>query len=208
MGGEVCGKQKAGTGYTLTIKGKNTISSRTSRSARCGSAPASRTCSGSSGGPNLGEQSKTVPASAKNPNIRLMTLKRVTATTPQDEFPVVSEPREGTKGKGPKVHWGKWLECEPDVGAGVLGRRVLLRPRSGEGAQGARRADRDQLGRDAVRGVHEPRSPRRRAEPEVPTRIAPAKRPSKFEMDKKPVAAEHADRALQRDDSPAASSSR
>ena len=64
---------------------------------------------------NLGEQSKTVPASAKNPNIRLMTLKRVTATTPQYDFPVVSEPREGTKGKGPMVHWGKWLECEPDA---------------------------------------------------------------------------------------------
>ena len=88
--------------------------------------------------PNLGEQSKTVPAAAKNPNIRLITLQRHTATTPQYDFPVVTEPREGTKGDGPKVHYGKWLECEPAVGAGVLGRRVLLRPRPGEGTQGAR----------------------------------------------------------------------
>jgi sialate O-acetylesterase len=62
---------------------------------------------------NMGEQSKTVPANSKNPNIRLMTLQRVTAATPQDTFPVVTTNREGTNGaNAPKVHYGKWLECE------------------------------------------------------------------------------------------------
>jgi sialate O-acetylesterase len=64
---------------------------------------------------NLGEQSKTVPAASKNPNIRLFTMLRHTATTPQDEFPVVTQAREGTKGPdAPKVHWGTWLPCEPE----------------------------------------------------------------------------------------------
>jgi sialate O-acetylesterase len=104
---------KAGTGYTLTVKGKNTIIFTNVAVGEVW------ICSGQSNmqwefwRSNLGEQSKTVPASSKNPNIRLLTLKRVTATTPQDEFPVVSEAREGTKGEGPMVHYGKWLECEP-----------------------------------------------------------------------------------------------
>jgi sialate O-acetylesterase len=107
------GKYKAGTGYTLTVKGKNTV---TFKNVAVGEV---WICSGQSNmqwefwRSNLGEQSKSVPAASKNPNIRLLTLKRVTATTPQDEFPVVSEPREGTKGDGPKVHFGRWLECEP-----------------------------------------------------------------------------------------------
>jgi sialate O-acetylesterase len=104
--------QKAGTGFTLTIKGKNTVELKNVAVGEVW------VCSGQSNmqwefwRPNLGEQSKTVPAQAKNPNIRLMTLKRVTATTPQDEFPVVTEPRNGAKG-GPDVHYGKWLECDP-----------------------------------------------------------------------------------------------
>jgi sialate O-acetylesterase len=106
-------KQKAGTGWTLKIKGNNTV---TFKNVAVGEV---WICSGQSNmqwefwRSNLGEQSKSVPAASKNPNIRLMTLKRVTATTPQDEFPVVSEPREGTKGDGPMVHYGRWLKCEP-----------------------------------------------------------------------------------------------
>lgn len=107
------GKLKAGTGYTLAIKGKNAL---TFKNVAVGEV---WVCSGQSNmqwefwRPNLGEQGKTVPAGAKNPNIRLMTLQRVTAATPQDTFPVVTVNREGTKGPdAPKVHYGKWLECE------------------------------------------------------------------------------------------------
>jgi sialate O-acetylesterase len=106
-------KQEAGTGYTLKIEGKNTV---TLKNVAVGEV---WVCSGQSNmqwefwRPNLGEQGKTVPANSKNANIRLMTLQRVTATTPQDEFPVVTVNREGTKGDdAPKVHYGKWLECE------------------------------------------------------------------------------------------------
>jgi sialate O-acetylesterase len=108
---------QAATGLTLTIKveGKNTVEFKNVAVGEVW------ICSGQSNmqwefwRPNLGEQGKTVPAASKNPNIRLMTLKRVTATTPQEEFPVVSEPREGTKGMGPKVNYGRWLECEPEA---------------------------------------------------------------------------------------------
>ena len=108
-------KKEAGTGYTLAVEGKNTVEFKNVAVGEVW------ICSGQSNMQwefwrnNLGEQSKTVPASAMTPNIRLMTLKRVTATTPQYDFPVVSEPREGTKGKGPMVHWGKWLECARDA---------------------------------------------------------------------------------------------
>ena len=106
-------KQKAGTGYTLKVSGKNAIEFKNVAVGEVW------ICSGQSNMQwefwrgNLGEQSKTVPAASKNPNIRLMTLMRVTATTPQDEFPVVTLPREGTKGPdAPKVQYGKWLECD------------------------------------------------------------------------------------------------
>lgn len=104
--------QKAGTGYTLTVKGGNTVEFKNVAVGEVW------ICCGQSNMQwefwrnNLGEQSKTVPAASKNANIRLMTLQRVTATTPQDEFPVVTVPREGNKPEGPKVHYGKWLECE------------------------------------------------------------------------------------------------
>jgi sialate O-acetylesterase len=107
-------KQAAGTGYQLGVKGKNTV---TFSNVAVGEV---WVCSGQSNMQwefwrnNLGEQSKTVPAAAKNDNIRLMTLQRVTATTPRDEFPVVTVNREGTKGPdAPKVHYGKWLPCDP-----------------------------------------------------------------------------------------------
>jgi sialate O-acetylesterase len=105
--------QKAGTGYALKITGKNEV---TFKNVAVGEV---WVCSGQSNMQwefwrnNMGEQSKTVPANSKNPNIRLMTLQRVTATTPQYDFPVVTVNREGTKGDdAPKVHYGKWLECD------------------------------------------------------------------------------------------------
>jgi sialate O-acetylesterase len=106
--------QKAGTGYSIRLKNKN--STVEFKNVAVGEV---WICSGQSNmqwefwRPNLGEQGKTVPAAAKNPNIRLMTLQRNTAATPQDEFPVVTVARDGTKGEGPKVHYGRWLECEP-----------------------------------------------------------------------------------------------
>jgi sialate O-acetylesterase len=105
-------KQPAGTGYMLAVRGKNAV---TFKNVAVGEV---WVCSGQSNMQwefwrnNLGEQGKAVPAKSKNPNIRLITLQRVTATTPQDEFPVVTAPREGTKGQGPKVQYGKWLECD------------------------------------------------------------------------------------------------
>jgi sialate O-acetylesterase len=106
------GAPKAGTGYSITVAGTNKIEFKNVAVGEVW------VCSGQSNmqwefwRPNLGEQGKTVPAGAKNPNIRLMTLQRVTAATPQDTFPVVTTNREGTGGKGPNVHFGKWLECE------------------------------------------------------------------------------------------------
>jgi sialate O-acetylesterase len=103
--------QKAGTGYSIRLKNKNnTVEFKNVAVGEVW------ICSGQSNmqwefwRPNLGEQGKTVPAAAKNPNLRLFTMLRHTATTPQDEFPVRSEPR----GKdGAVAHYGKWLECEP-----------------------------------------------------------------------------------------------
>lgn len=105
---------KAGTGYALIVEGKNKVAFKNVAVGEVW------ICSGQSNMQwefwrgNLGEQSKTVPAAAKNSNIRLITLQRNTAATPQYDFPVVTTNREGTKGDdAPKMHWGKWLECEP-----------------------------------------------------------------------------------------------
>jgi len=105
------GKKEAGTGYTLKIKGKNnTVEFKNVAVGEVW------VCSGQS---NMqwefwrltrDDQGKKVSAAAKNPNIRLFTMLRHTATTPQEEFSVRSEPR----GKdGAVAHYGKWLECEP-----------------------------------------------------------------------------------------------
>ena len=105
-------KQSAGTGFTLTVEGKNKVAFKNVAVGEVW------ICSGQSNmqwefwRTNLGEQSKTVPASANNPNLRLMTLARRTATTPQYDFPVVTEPR----GKdGAKAVYGTWLECKPEA---------------------------------------------------------------------------------------------
>ncbi|HEY3788025.1 MAG TPA: sialate O-acetylesterase, partial [Urbifossiella sp.] len=108
--------RKAGTGYTLAIKGKNAIEFKNVAVGEVW------ICSGQSNmqwefwRQNLGDQGKKVAAMAKNPNLRLITLKRRPAAFPQDEFPVVTEPREGTKGVDtPKVNWGKWETDSPEA---------------------------------------------------------------------------------------------
>jgi sialate O-acetylesterase len=105
--------RKAGTGYTLSVNGNNkTVAFKNVAVGEVW------VCSGQSNmqwelwRPNLGEQGKTVPAGAKNPNLRLFTMLRHTAATPQYDFPVVTKPREGTK-DGPPATFGRWLECEP-----------------------------------------------------------------------------------------------
>ena len=95
MEGRQLPKQQAGTGYTLDDQGRRTrSSSRTSRSARCGSAPASRTWSGRS---NAGETPDKVQEAAKNPNLRLFTVRSGTAPHPID--------RPGRTSK----HFTKWM---------------------------------------------------------------------------------------------------
>ncbi|MCI0703150.1 MAG: sialate O-acetylesterase [Planctomycetia bacterium] len=106
------GKHEAGTGYSLKISGKNTVEFKNVAVGEVW------ICSGQS---NMQwelwrltkeDQGKKVSAEAKNPNIRLMTLPRRPAATPQYDFQVVTQQR----GKGgPKVTFGKWQECEPDT---------------------------------------------------------------------------------------------
>ncbi len=109
--------REAGTGFTLAVaSGKDRTEFKNVAVGEVW------ICSGQSNmqwefwRPNLGEQSKTVPAEANNPNLRLITLQRNTAATPQYDFPVVTVPRERTMGPdAPKVHYGQWLECKPEA---------------------------------------------------------------------------------------------
>ncbi len=105
--------QKAGTGYTLKIKGKN--NSHTFKNVAVGEV---WICSGQS---NMqwelwrltqNDQGKTVAAKANHPNIRLLTIPRRFALTPQEDFPVITT----TRGKdGPKVVFGQWQVCSPET---------------------------------------------------------------------------------------------
>ncbi|MFO0824403.1 MAG: sialate O-acetylesterase [Gemmataceae bacterium] len=104
------GKQKAGTGYTLTVKGKNTVEFKDVAVGEVW------ICSGQSNMQwefwrlNKDDQGKKVSASAKNPNLRLITLQRRPSAVPEYDFPVTTVPR----GKdGTKANFGKWEECEP-----------------------------------------------------------------------------------------------
>lgn len=96
---------KAGTGYTLTVKGKG--GEVTLKNVAVGDV---WLCSGQS---NMEwklrqlpkeDQGKKVAAAAANPNIRLFTVPNRTAATPQSDFPA------NTKGKE-----GVWLECTPET---------------------------------------------------------------------------------------------
>ena len=91
--------QKAGTGYTLTIKGKsNTVEFKNVAVGEVW------VCSGQSNmewSVNASFDPEKVKAAAKNPKLRLFTVNKRTATTPltdQDDL----------------KHFSKWAECAPD----------------------------------------------------------------------------------------------
>ncbi len=96
------GKQKAGTGYTLTIKGKNTIELKNVAVGEVW------VCSGQSNmewSVNAGETPDEVKKGAKNPNLRLFTVQKRTAAAPitdQDDL----------------KHFTKWVESGPDTVGG------------------------------------------------------------------------------------------
>jgi sialate O-acetylesterase len=96
---------KAGTGYTLGVKGKG--GEVELKNVAVGDV---WLCSGQS---NMewklrmlpkDDQGKKVAAKAANPNIRLYTVPNRTAATPQTDFPVSAKGKEGA-----------WLECTPET---------------------------------------------------------------------------------------------
>lgn len=103
--------QKAGTGFTLIVQGQNTV---TFKNVAVGEV---WICSGQS---NMqwelwrltrDDQGTKVAAQAKHPNIRLFTMPRRPALTPQEDFPVLKVPR----GKDYTVVFGQWQECTPET---------------------------------------------------------------------------------------------
>ncbi|HET6572624.1 MAG TPA: sialate O-acetylesterase [Fimbriiglobus sp.] len=96
---------KAGTGYTLTVKGKD--GEAVLKNVAVGDV---WLCSGQSNmewklsALNRDDQGKTVAAKADIPNLRLFTVPNRTATTPQTTFPVKADNQEG-----------KWLVCTPET---------------------------------------------------------------------------------------------
>jgi sialate O-acetylesterase len=90
---------KAGTGYTLTIKGKNTV---TLKNVAVGEV---WVCSGQSNmewSVNASETPDKVKAGAKHPDVRLFTVNKRTAAHPitdQDDL----------------KHFSKWAECSPEA---------------------------------------------------------------------------------------------
>jgi sialate O-acetylesterase len=95
-------KQSAGTGYTLTIKGKNTV---TLKNVAVGEV---WVCSGQSNMEwpvdRCGEPEK-VKAGSKNPNLRLFTVKKRTATAPITD-------------QNDLGHFTKWDESGPETVGG------------------------------------------------------------------------------------------
>ncbi|MCS7021026.1 MAG: sialate O-acetylesterase [Gemmataceae bacterium] len=103
--------QKAGTGWTLTIQGHNTL---TFNNVAIGEV---WICSGQS---NMqwelwrltkDDQGKKVAAQARHPHIRLFTVPRRPALTPQEDFPVQTV----TRAKEYTVVFGRWQECTPET---------------------------------------------------------------------------------------------
>src|SRR5947208_3007528 len=92
-------RQPAGTGYTLTITGKNTIELKNVAVGEVW------VCSGQSNmewSVNAGETPDKVKAEAKHPEIRLFTVQKRTAPHPitdQDDL----------------KHFTKWVECDPET---------------------------------------------------------------------------------------------
>jgi len=105
--------QKAGTGFTLTVQGQNTV---TFKNVAVGEV---WICSGQS---NMQwelwrltreDQGKKVAAQAKHPNIRLFTMPRRPALTPQEDFPVLKIKMK--RDKDYDVVFGQWQECTPET---------------------------------------------------------------------------------------------
>jgi sialate O-acetylesterase len=103
--------QKAGTGFTLDIQGQNTVSLKNVAIGEVW------ICSGQS---NMqwelwrltrGDQGKKVAAQARHPNIRLFTMPRRPALTPQEDFPTLTV----TRAQSYTVVFGKWQECTPET---------------------------------------------------------------------------------------------
>lgn len=90
--------QKAGTGFILTIKGKNAV---TLKNVAVGEV---WVCSGQSNmewSVNASETPEKVKAGAKHPEVRLFTVKKRTSPTP------ISDQND-------LEHFTKWVECSPD----------------------------------------------------------------------------------------------
>lgn len=103
-------KLEAGTGYTLTVSGKNTV---TLKDVAVGEV---WICSGQS---NMqwemwrltkDDQGKRVSAGATNPNIRLYTVPRIPAPEPRYDYPVQEIKRDGTH----TATFGRWEQCTPE----------------------------------------------------------------------------------------------
>src|SRR5438270_5015841 len=92
-------RQRAGTGYTLTIRGKNTVELKNVAVGEVW------ICSGQSNmewSVNAGETPDKVKAEANHPEIRLFTVQKRTAPHPitdQDDL----------------KHFTKWVECDPET---------------------------------------------------------------------------------------------
>ncbi len=96
------GKQKAGTGYSLTVKGKNTVEFKNVAVGEVW------VCSGQSNmewSVNAGETPDKVKEGAKNPNLRLFTVQKRTAPHPIND-------QEDLK------HFTKWVESGPETVGG------------------------------------------------------------------------------------------
>jgi len=96
------GKQKAGTGFKVTVKGKNTVEFKNVAVGEVW------VCSGQSNmewSVNAGETPDKVKEGAKNPNLRLFTVKKRTAPHPIDN-------------QDDLAHFTSWVESAPETVGG------------------------------------------------------------------------------------------
>ncbi len=95
---------KAGGPYTLTIKGKNTI---TLKDVYVGEVWVASGQSNMEQAVASTANSAEVIKNSKNPKIRLFTVERVVSDKPLDTVPVIDKASQQIK--------GKWVECNPDT---------------------------------------------------------------------------------------------
>ena len=134
----------AGGPFTLTIKGKNTV---TVKDVLVGEVWVA------SGQSNMEMNLASCPAVRR---------RSPTPGTPRSAcspwHKIAAEPTTELQ--------GKWVECGPDTVCELLRRGLLLRPRPAKGAQRARRRHRVQLGRHRRRGLDAESQPRIQPRPE------------------------------------------